>query len=180
MFPTFPEHVCDFARERNRHVSHYVVGFISYASFGGVRHNEAEFGRKDIVEIAVIFVSRRHHVGNRRYVACLALWLAVLYAFENDVIESVLGLEPLDGGIGVKTGRDDCDVGIKHTFFVGNVDLPVYESAEEVAFTELQNAHGAFFIWSRLAAQLFEFHYFAGLMILYLGTRAFIMHQPMR
>ena len=58
------------------------------------------------------------------------------------MVEAVLLFKNVDHLALAEEGGQNRHVGVDHTLLVGDVELPVDESAEEVPLAELQHFHG--------------------------------------
>ena len=124
-----------------------VALLVADARLGGVRNGDLQLRREEIrlvFRIVHIGIERIHDALHQPHVL---LGPFVLDALQIDVVHVVLPVHQVDHPQHLALGVDDrlanghaC---IHDALLVGDVDLPVHEGSQEVAFAELQDANGA-------------------------------------
>ena len=140
-----------------------VALLVADTGLGGVRDGDLELGREEIALVLFIlhvWVERIHHALHQTHVLGRPL---VLDALQIDMVHVVLLVQQVDHAqhlaLGIDDRLTDSHTGIHHPLFIGDIDLPVHEGAQKVAFAELEDLHGAVLLLDRRLIQfLHHFH----------------------
>ena len=147
MFETLVQQRRHLGGIRLRRTGRQVVALlVADARLGGVRNGDLQLRREEIrlvFRIVHIEIERIHDALHQPHVL---LGPFVLDALQIDVVHVVLPVHQVDHPQHLALGVDDrlanghaC---IHDALLVGDVDLPVHEGSQEVAFAELQDANG--------------------------------------